>query len=62
MKRKNLLNETQVRKFMKLANINEDLTNNFLTEEKAGKIDRKHVANIIPDAGQLKEEDEADAD
>ena len=62
MKRKNLLNETQVRKFMKLANINEDLTNNFLTEEKAGKIDRKDVANIIPDAGQLKEEDEADAD
>ena len=62
MKRKNLLNETQVRKFMKLANINEDLTNNFLTEEKAGKIDRKDVANIIPDAGQLKEEDEAGAD
>ena len=33
MKRKNLLNENQVRKFMKLANIKEDLTDNFLTED-----------------------------
>ena len=32
MKRKNLLNETQVRKFMKLANINKDVADNFLTE------------------------------
>ena len=57
MKRKNLLNESQVRKFMKLANIKEDLTDNFLTEAKAGDTDRKDVANIVPDAGQLKEEE-----
>ena len=34
MKRKNLLNESQVRKFMKLANIDKSLTSNFLTEAK----------------------------
>ena len=65
MKRKNLLNETQVRKFMKLANINKDVANNFLAEgleTQGGNKDRTAVktdANIVPKGSRwLKEQEE----
>lgn len=61
---KRLLNEDTTRKFMKLANLKPH-TESFLDkveEGKAGDTDRKDIANIIPDAGQLKEEEEVSED
>ena len=61
MSKETLLEEATIRKMMKLANI-EPLTNNFidretLEEEKAGRMDRKDVANKA--SGRwLKEEEE----
>ena len=66
MKRKNLLNETQVRKFMKLANINKDVANNFLAEgleTQGGNKDRTAVktdANIVPKGSRWLKEQEDD--
>jgi len=55
MKRKNLLNETQVRKFMKLANINGDLTSNFLTEAQHEPAEKKPMEEAAHDKDEVKE-------
>ena len=64
---KRLLKEDVTRRFMKLANIDtlsEDFMDKTTVEEgnNAGKQDRTDIANIVPDAGQLKEEEEVTED
>ena len=64
MKRKNLLNESQVRKFMKLANINNDMADNFLAETSAGLADQganKDDTATAADAGPHKNTKVTDA-
>ena len=72
MKGKKQLNENTIRRFMKLASIGA-LTENFLENEeeitegeeedpveegKAGNMDRKDIANVVPKGGQLSEEED----
>ena len=65
MKRKNLLNESQVRKFMKLADINNDMADNFLAETSAGLADQgpnKDKTATSGDPGPHKNSKVTDAD
>ena len=69
MKRKNLLNESQVRKFMKLANIDNDMANVFLAEgleTQGGNKDKTAVktdANIVPKGSRwLKEQEDEEGE